>query len=588
MGLPFGVGIPAPIPIPFFPFVPSAEQLLADALKTTEVPATQSATLRQATPTTPDPSSEFVRVDGTAAAEQRALIDVERTTPIGLAASVLESRLLLYKAAPWPSGDHTLILSAIDGTWDADTATYIAQPAVRSGPVAAVVAGGGAAGDLIEIDVTALVAAAVAADDATGSRWHGIRITTTTAGELKLYGARAAPEYIARLKTKDNQRPDPPTELSPSGERAVSEAKPELTSQYLDPDGDGLVYVRVQVDDADDFATPIYDSQKFLHPSPRFDMAALIANLLTYNQSTIETDTSGWSANANCTITRVTTVFEQGAAALSLSSTASGDMSATTSTGGSGAPVTAGQMYTATASLRAAASPRSCRMDIRWYDGAGALLSTSTGSAVADTATGFTRITVSAAAPGSATYAAVLVTVLATGAAAEIHYVDSIQLEQAGAATTFIPGIGTGLPPNTFLWWRVQHCDTHNLASDFSAAAKFVYRLKGTLTLITPSGATVDSPTPTISWSLSGGFTPQAYELLIEHRVGGAWLEHYKIPWTIGTTTSVTVPDASRLIEGESYKITVRVRDTVDRDDMAGDRAFYGVTREVTLIALSV
>lgn len=170
------------------------------------------------------------------------------------------------------------------------------------------------------------------------------------------------------------------------------------------------------------------------------------ANLLTANQASLETDLSGWvGAGSNCTATRSTTVGGKvGAAALRLSSTAGGDMSTTTSTGLSGVPVVAGEVYTAVASFRADATARTCRVDVVWYDAAGSVLSTTVGSTLADAVGSWTTdVATIATAPLSAAFAAVKVVVLAAGGASELHYVDTIGL-YPGIAAGGVNMIGNG------------------------------------------------------------------------------------------------------------------------------------------------
>lgn len=162
-------------------------------------------------------------------------------------------------------------------------------------------------------------------------------------------------------------------------------------------------------------------------------------NFLSVNQSSLETDTTGWAANANCSIIRSSAQAADGTASLRLSSTASGDMSATTPTGTLGEPVTAGDQYTALASFRADALARSVRVDVRWYTSGGATISTTAGSATADTITGFTQASVTAVAPATAVFAAVIPVVVATGGVSELHYVDKVAFRR-GASLVWAAG----------------------------------------------------------------------------------------------------------------------------------------------------
>jgi hypothetical protein len=161
-------------------------------------------------------------------------------------------------------------------------------------------------------------------------------------------------------------------------------------------------------------------------------------NLLSTNQASLETDTTGWAAGANTTIARSTAQAADGVASLSLTATAAGTVSATTPTGTAGLPVVAGGTYTALAAFRAATAARACTVALSWYDASGAALSTLTGSAANDTTTGFTQATYTGKAPAGAAFAAIVVTV-AAAAAAEVHYADTLSVAP-GTSTTWTRG----------------------------------------------------------------------------------------------------------------------------------------------------
>jgi len=146
-------------------------------------------------------------------------------------------------------------------------------------------------------------------------------------------------------------------------------------------------------------------------------------NLLTANQASLETDTTGWAAVTNCTISRSTAYFVDGAASLQLSSTASGNMSAAISVRPRIEP---GARVVVTATGRTAVSVRSVRIDIRWYDIAGALISTTTGAAANDATGADVSWYATGLAPATTYSADVLVNVLSTGAGSEIHRFDKI------------------------------------------------------------------------------------------------------------------------------------------------------------------
>jgi hypothetical protein len=165
-------------------------------------------------------------------------------------------------------------------------------------------------------------------------------------------------------------------------------------------------------------------------------------NELTKNQSDIETDTAGWFAGANTTISRITSQFAHGIASLQLRSVAAGATSATTPTGTSGVPVLPNKQYTAIANVRriSATANRNGRIDIAWYTAAGALISTSTGSSVTDNNTDWVAQSVcTATSPATAAFATVVLNVLTPTAANEDHAFDQISFAP-GASTTWTRG----------------------------------------------------------------------------------------------------------------------------------------------------
>lgn len=148
-------------------------------------------------------------------------------------------------------------------------------------------------------------------------------------------------------------------------------------------------------------------------------------NLLTTNQASLETDTTGWAAVANCTISRSTAYSADGAASLQLSSTAGGNMTAATSVRPRIEP---GARVVITAVGRSAVSVRSVRWDIRWYDVTGSVISTTTGTAANDATGADTPWWATGVAPANTYTADALVNVLATGGAAEVHRFDKIAM----------------------------------------------------------------------------------------------------------------------------------------------------------------
>lgn len=163
-------------------------------------------------------------------------------------------------------------------------------------------------------------------------------------------------------------------------------------------------------------------------------------NLLTYSQSSVEDGVAGWGNTfATCTLASSTAQAADGAKSLAMTA-AGGNMQCDTNVG-TRPSVTVGLSYTAAVSFRTAATARSCRVNINWFDSGGTGLSATTGATVTDSTTAWTQATVTGTAPANAATACVTVEVLAA-AASEAHYVDKAQLLQ-GTSTTWQPGHGT-------------------------------------------------------------------------------------------------------------------------------------------------
>jgi P2-related tail formation protein len=105
-----------------------------------------------------------------------------------------------------------------------------------------------------------------------------------------------------------------------------------------------------------------------------------------------------------------------------------------------GIPVNSGNAYTFSVYSTAGSTVRTITPKIRWYNRFGVLLSTTNGSAVANTTTAWaTRLIATGTAPSNAYYAVPGVSIAAVAAASsnEHHYFDGAQFEQASSVTDF-------------------------------------------------------------------------------------------------------------------------------------------------------
>jgi hypothetical protein len=145
---------------------------------------------------------------------------------------------------------------------------------------------------------------------------------------------------------------------------------------------------------------------------------------MTANQASFETNTDGWAAVANCSISRSTSQASSGSASLAVLSGSAGDMTASTTTATKFA-VSANNKFSATAEFRSASTARSCSVGIIWLNAAGTALSTVFGTAENDSSSAWNECNVSGTAPATATHAQVIVKIASAGSA-ETHYIDKV------------------------------------------------------------------------------------------------------------------------------------------------------------------
>ena len=204
----------------------------------------------------------------------------------------------------------------------------------------------------------------------------------------------------------------------------------ETATEYRERLADELSTVSPTAVTADDF-------ERFARRVPGSFRAVVLdafkpfTNLLSTNQASVETDTTGFTAGTNTTIARSTAQASHGAASLSMTRTAStGDATVRLTV-----PIIPSTQYTARAEFRAAATARTVRLDINWLDASGASISTTTGTGTADTTAGWTTVSTTATSPSTAWQAVIIPTSVAA-IVSEVNYVDKLGFK-AGTDTTW-------------------------------------------------------------------------------------------------------------------------------------------------------
>lgn len=166
-----------------------------------------------------------------------------------------------------------------------------------------------------------------------------------------------------------------------------------------------------------------------------------VGNLLTANQASIETDTTGFNNPASCTLTRSTTAGTFLAGAASLAATCSSTTFAFfTPLAASGVPVTPGLTYHAEVAAKAGTNPANVYIAIRFYNGASSL-GDSAGSDVAVVTSAWKTLRATFVAPATATHATIVVASGSGGVtASDVLYFDQFGFWEGAGGQWALPG----------------------------------------------------------------------------------------------------------------------------------------------------
>lgn len=164
-------------------------------------------------------------------------------------------------------------------------------------------------------------------------------------------------------------------------------------------------------------------------------------NLLTENQASLETDTTGWIAFDNVSIARTTAQALHGVASLQATTAADGTATPGTLRGTSGVVVSPSTAYTALCSITSSVA-RTARVYVSWFDAAGAAISDVVGATLATSTSSWTELSVTATSPSNAAFASIQVQIFST-LASEVHYLDQAGLFQGSSATWVLTGVYT-------------------------------------------------------------------------------------------------------------------------------------------------
>lgn len=192
-------------------------------------------------------------------------------------------------------------------------------------------------------------------------------------------------------------------------------------------------------------------------------------NMLSYNSSSVEQDTSGWGAWANVTLGRSTAAAWEGWYSLLLTAVASGDVASGQATS---LPVTVGTEYLAYVMARADAAG-TFRLDLRWYDASDVFMTqtTATWTLAANT---WVRCNVVATAPPGAAGARVRLRPAAT-AAGQTWLCDQMVLKVAPGMAGNLLSYNVADMEMDISGWTGAHC-TLSQSADHVASGGYALK----------------------------------------------------------------------------------------------------------------
>lgn len=142
-------------------------------------------------------------------------------------------------------------------------------------------------------------------------------------------------------------------------------------------------------------------------------------------------------------------------------------------------------------------------------------------------------------------------------------------------------GTWAGLADLASTWWRVRAKDATGAWSPWADAQQFGRTTKGVLAITAPTVAGIFEGSPVVTWTLTGR-TQKAYQVYIAKAS-----DPNTLLWDSGkvtsTATSQAIPFGIIKDASATYRITVLVWDTINRESTPGDPVYYEQTVEAAI-----
>ena len=215
--------------------------------------------------------------------------------PFPRGATILNATLSLVNQNAYAAST-TWSVTRLAAAWSSSRITWNTRPAV-TGTAVSVTKATAPAGTKWDFDVTAMMQTI-----SNGAAWYGFKVSTTSNVYNWMYASENANvAFRPTLSISWADNPQAPTMLYPSGGRAVSIPKPVLQCNFVDVSGDTTMQsMQIQIDDASDFATPLFDSGTVATSVPQIDLSTtsftgLTANQVVYWRARVQDGAGLWS-----------------------------------------------------------------------------------------------------------------------------------------------------------------------------------------------------------------------------------------------------------------------------------------------------
>lgn len=220
--------------------------------------------------------------------------------PVGPDVTIVSAVLKFFNTAAW-AGAVTVTAKRVTKTYNAATVKYTTMPTVTATDAASQTRTGAAAGSEWDLDVTAIVQAWAA-----GASNYGLRLEATGTTALHIHAANASgknSDMKPVLVITWSGSPETPTALNPDASTQVSIARPTLGWVYSDPAGGAMAAYQLQMNDADVWTAPDYDSGVIASAQPQHqltvDVPLATPEFWRVRQQNAAGKWSAWSSTAS-------------------------------------------------------------------------------------------------------------------------------------------------------------------------------------------------------------------------------------------------------------------------------------------------